>query len=252
MALAGLPIEERKMILDLLSQIRQRMLPPEKLRALRRGRDLSRGSHPRAARTRDRPAVAVHPRRVRRHGRRSPRRRRRLGADWPRSAWAWPPASSPSIWAPTPSWSAATDEQKQKWLGQAGRGRAPSSPTRSPSRRPAATSPTSRPPPRRSRTTRAHVTGYRITGNKQFISNGGYADFLTVLAQTPEGPSFFVVEKDMPGFSAGKPEEKHGIRSSNTAAAVLRRRLRAGREPRGRRPRPGTRSRPTRCSATPA
>jgi hypothetical protein len=61
------------------------------------------------------------------------------------------------------------------------------------------------------------VIGYRITGNKQFISNGGYADFLTVLAQTREGPSFFIVEKGMPGFTPGKPEDKHGIRSSNTA-----------------------------------
>jgi alkylation response protein AidB-like acyl-CoA dehydrogenase len=65
------------------------------------------------------------------------------------------------------------------------------------------------------------VTGYRITGNKQFISNGGYADFLTVLAQTPEGPSFFIVEKGTPGFTPGKSEEKHGIRSSNTAALAF-------------------------------
>jgi alkylation response protein AidB-like acyl-CoA dehydrogenase len=62
------------------------------------------------------------------------------------------------------------------------------------------------------------IIGYRINGNKQFISNGGYADFLTVLAQAPEGPSFFIVEKTMEGFSAGKPEVKHGIRGSNTAA----------------------------------
>ncbi|MEW6260136.1 MAG: acyl-CoA dehydrogenase family protein [Thermodesulfobacteriota bacterium] len=62
------------------------------------------------------------------------------------------------------------------------------------------------------------VTGYRITGNKQFISTGGYADFLTVLADTPEGPSFFIVEKGTPGFVPGKAEEKHGIRASNTAA----------------------------------
>ena len=65
------------------------------------------------------------------------------------------------------------------------------------------------------------VIGYRINGNKQFISNGSYADFLTVLAQTPTGPAFFVVEKDMPGFTAGKPEQKHGIRSSNTAPLVF-------------------------------
>lgn len=61
------------------------------------------------------------------------------------------------------------------------------------------------------------ITGYVINGNKQFISNGGYADFLTVLAKAPEGPTFFIVEKDMEGFQAGKPEEKHGIRASNTS-----------------------------------
>ncbi len=61
------------------------------------------------------------------------------------------------------------------------------------------------------------IVGYRINGNKQFISNGGFADFLTVLAQTPEGPTFFIVEKDAEGFKPGKSEEKHGIRCSNTA-----------------------------------
>ena len=35
------------------------------------------------------------------------------------------------------------------------------------------------------------VTGYKITGTKQFISTGGYADIVTVLASTPQGPSFF-------------------------------------------------------------
>ncbi len=61
------------------------------------------------------------------------------------------------------------------------------------------------------------VVGYRINGTKQFISTGGYADFLTVLANTPEGPSFFIVEKTAPGFQAGRGEEKHGIRASNTS-----------------------------------
>lgn len=65
------------------------------------------------------------------------------------------------------------------------------------------------------------VVGYRINGTKQFISTGGYADFLTVLANTPEGPSFFIVEKNTPGFHAGKGEEKHGIRASNTAPLTL-------------------------------
>lgn len=65
------------------------------------------------------------------------------------------------------------------------------------------------------------ITGYRINGTKQFISNGGYADFLTVLAQTPEGPSFFIVEKGTQGFLPGRSEEKHGIRSSNTSALIF-------------------------------
>jgi alkylation response protein AidB-like acyl-CoA dehydrogenase len=61
------------------------------------------------------------------------------------------------------------------------------------------------------------ITGYRINGSKQFISTGGYADFITLLAVTAEGPSFFVVEKGTPGFVQGKGEEKHGIRASNTS-----------------------------------
>jgi alkylation response protein AidB-like acyl-CoA dehydrogenase len=62
-----------------------------------------------------------------------------------------------------------------------------------------------------------NITGYKLNGSKQFISNGGYADLVTVLANTPEGPSFFVVEKGMEGFVQGKGEIKHGIRASNTS-----------------------------------
>jgi alkylation response protein AidB-like acyl-CoA dehydrogenase len=61
------------------------------------------------------------------------------------------------------------------------------------------------------------VVGYTINGTKQFISTGGYADFVTVLAKTPEGPSFFIVERGTAGFDQGKGEEKHGIRASNTS-----------------------------------
>ena len=65
------------------------------------------------------------------------------------------------------------------------------------------------------------VAGYKITGNKQWISNGGFADLYSVLAKAPGGPSWFVVEKDAPGLSHGKPEDKHGIRASNTATVSL-------------------------------
>ena len=61
------------------------------------------------------------------------------------------------------------------------------------------------------------LIGYKINGTKQFISTGLYADFLTVLANTPEGATFFIVEKGTEGFIPGKGEEKHGIRASNTS-----------------------------------
>src|SRR6266545_5006137 len=65
------------------------------------------------------------------------------------------------------------------------------------------------------------ITGYRINGNKQWISNGGFADLYSVLALAPGGPSWFVVERGAPGLSWGKPEDKHGIRISNTAEVSL-------------------------------
>jgi alkylation response protein AidB-like acyl-CoA dehydrogenase len=65
------------------------------------------------------------------------------------------------------------------------------------------------------------VVAYRLTGTKQWISNGGVADLYTVLALAPGGPSWFVVEKGTPGFTHGKHEDKHGIRLSNTAALFL-------------------------------
>ncbi len=65
------------------------------------------------------------------------------------------------------------------------------------------------------------IVGYKISGSKQWISNGGIADVYTILANTPAGPSWFIVEKDVPGFTHDKPENKHGIRLSNTAALAL-------------------------------
>ena len=65
------------------------------------------------------------------------------------------------------------------------------------------------------------VVGYKINGNKQWISNGGIAGAYTVLANTPQGPSWFIVEKDTRGFTQDKPEDKHGIRLSNTAALAF-------------------------------
>ena len=65
------------------------------------------------------------------------------------------------------------------------------------------------------------VVGYRLTGRKQWISNGGIADAYTILAAAPGGPSWFVLERGAEGFTPNRPEDKHGIRLSNTAALFL-------------------------------
>jgi len=65
------------------------------------------------------------------------------------------------------------------------------------------------------------VVGYKINGNKQWISNGGIAGAYTVLANTPNGASWFIVEKGAKGFNHDEPEDKHGIRLSNTAALAF-------------------------------
>jgi alkylation response protein AidB-like acyl-CoA dehydrogenase len=65
------------------------------------------------------------------------------------------------------------------------------------------------------------IEGYRLNGQKQFITNGGVADLYTILADTPEGPSFFVVEAGAEGLTPGKHEDKHGIRASDTCSLSL-------------------------------
>lgn len=65
------------------------------------------------------------------------------------------------------------------------------------------------------------VVGYRITGQKQWISNGGIADAYAVLASAPGGPTWFLVEAGVPGFQHGRAEGKQGLRTSNTAALFL-------------------------------
>jgi alkylation response protein AidB-like acyl-CoA dehydrogenase len=69
--------------------------------------------------------------------------------------------------------------------------------------------------------TDGRVTHYRLNGVKQFISNGSIADLYTILAKAPDGPTFFVVERDTPGLTPGRHEIKHGIRLSDTAQVLL-------------------------------
>jgi len=70
-------------------------------------------------------------------------------------------------------------------------------------------------------TENGETVGYRITGQKQWISNGAVADLYSILANTEKGPTWFILEKGLEGFSAAAPENKHGIRLSNTAALYL-------------------------------
>ncbi|MFH1629449.1 MAG: acyl-CoA dehydrogenase family protein [Pseudomonadota bacterium] len=65
------------------------------------------------------------------------------------------------------------------------------------------------------------IKGYKLNGQKQFITNGGVAQLYTILADTPEGPSFFIVEEGAEGLIPGKHEDKHGIRASDTCPLTL-------------------------------
>ena len=60
---------------------------------------------------------------------------------------------------------------------------------------------------------------YILNGEKQFISNGGWADIYTILAQV-DGNKFsgFIVEKDTEGFSTGPEEKKMGMKGSSTTS----------------------------------
>lgn len=67
---------------------------------------------------------------------------------------------------------------------------------------------------------------YILNGVKQFISNASVSDVYTVLASTDKsrgarGISAFIIEKDFPGFSYGKKENKLGIKASVTTELVF-------------------------------
>ncbi len=67
---------------------------------------------------------------------------------------------------------------------------------------------------------------YVITGRKQFITNGREASAALVFCQTDPGRrhrgiTAFLVEKDAPGFTVGKTEDKLGLRASDTAELLF-------------------------------
>src|SRR5579859_7918121 len=67
---------------------------------------------------------------------------------------------------------------------------------------------------------------YVFNGSKRFITNGGLAQVNSIFAHTDKekgtrGISAFIVEKDYPGFSVGRVEEKMGIKGSQTAELIF-------------------------------
>ncbi len=78
-------------------------------------------------------------------------------------------------------------------------------------------------------TARRERSGWRLDGQKQFITNARYAPFAIVLARVGEfdpertsaGITAFVVPLDTPGVSLGPSERKMGLRASDTSALVL-------------------------------
>jgi butyryl-CoA dehydrogenase len=57
----------------------------------------------------------------------------------------------------------------------------------------------------------------RLTGTKQWTTNGSYAHSFLVFALDPDRPSAFVVRRGGPGFRVTREEEKMGLNSSSTA-----------------------------------
>lgn len=62
---------------------------------------------------------------------------------------------------------------------------------------------------------------YILNGEKMWISNGGLADIITVFAKLEGHLTSFIVERNFPGVSNGKAEDKLGLRGSYTTTIVL-------------------------------
>ncbi len=67
---------------------------------------------------------------------------------------------------------------------------------------------------------------YIINGTKQFISNGGTAGVYTLLATMDKkmgskGMCAFIIDRNSPGVTVGKTEDKLGIRTSNTTEVIF-------------------------------
>ena len=65
-------------------------------------------------------------------------------------------------------------------------------------------------------------THYILNGEKQFITNASFADFLILYAKI-DGEKFtaFIIDKDSEGLSIGPEEQKMGLKGSSTTPVIL-------------------------------
>lgn len=63
--------------------------------------------------------------------------------------------------------------------------------------------------------------GFKLNGNKIFISTGGEADIYLVLMRHGDAQSMVIVEKGTPGFTFGKKERKMGYEGSPTRELIF-------------------------------
>jgi alkylation response protein AidB-like acyl-CoA dehydrogenase len=74
----------------------------------------------------------------------------------------------------------------------------------------------------RARATKQADGSYLLTGEKMWITNGGFSDLYIVFAKV-DGEQFtaFIVERSFPGVSTGKEEHKMGLHGSSTTPLIL-------------------------------
>jgi alkylation response protein AidB-like acyl-CoA dehydrogenase len=74
----------------------------------------------------------------------------------------------------------------------------------------------------KTRATKLPDGGWSLSGEKMWISNGGFADLFIIFAKV-DGEHFtaFIVERAFPGLSSGKEEHKMGLHGSSTTPIVL-------------------------------
>jgi alkylation response protein AidB-like acyl-CoA dehydrogenase len=74
----------------------------------------------------------------------------------------------------------------------------------------------------KTRATKRPDGSWSLSGEKMWISNGGFADLFIIFAKV-DGEQFtaFIVERAFPGFSSGKEEHKMGLHGSSTTPILL-------------------------------